>query len=210
MSAIQTGAASCLCSFQRLAKLLRSAESRFRQLIPSKKLRDEDGRFRVWCSNLGALQKGHSSLDWRLRESQLMQSEVKELLKELWIELQECVAVASGVRPPYEESNPFRLNANYTNDDDDDNGEGSGYVSSEEQESDEEEASMPHTELQRRFSSICDIMSNMYKLSIRIRSPGRHERSLRAATYQETDPETNVDLLAQYAIFDRLYTKELF
>lgn len=46
-------------------------------------LQDELGRFRVWCGNIGALQKGHSSLDYRLRDSPLLSSNAIKLLQEL-------------------------------------------------------------------------------------------------------------------------------
>jgi hypothetical protein len=41
------------------------------------------GRFRVWTGNLGALAKGHSALDWRLRDADVMRSTVLSLLVEL-------------------------------------------------------------------------------------------------------------------------------
>ena len=53
-------------------------------------------------------------------------------------------------------------------------------------------------------------MDNLYKISVRIRSPTLHSRSLKAASYRPKDPETGVDLLEQYAAFDLQYTRELF
>ena len=41
------------------------------------------GKFRVWTGNLGALAKGHSALDWRLRDADVMRSTVLALLEEL-------------------------------------------------------------------------------------------------------------------------------
>jgi hypothetical protein len=41
------------------------------------------GRFRVWTRNLGALAKGHSALDWRLRDADVMRSTVLSLLVEI-------------------------------------------------------------------------------------------------------------------------------
>jgi hypothetical protein len=46
-------------------------------------MREEFGRFRVWTGNLGALAKGHSALDWRLRDADVMRSTVLSLLEEL-------------------------------------------------------------------------------------------------------------------------------
>lgn len=44
-------------------------------------VQDEFDRVRVWSANLGALAKGHSSLEWRLREADLMRSTILTLLE---------------------------------------------------------------------------------------------------------------------------------
>jgi hypothetical protein len=46
-------------------------------------INEASGRFRVWIGNLGALAKGHSALDWRLRDANVMRSTVLSLLFEL-------------------------------------------------------------------------------------------------------------------------------
>lgn len=51
-------------------------------------LAEEFGRFRVGTANLGALAKGHSALDWRLRDAEVMRSTVLSLLQELRNELE--------------------------------------------------------------------------------------------------------------------------
>lgn len=83
MSAISTSASACLQSFKSLAIYLQQATTEFQMLIPPLALENEVGRFKVWLGNLGVLQKGHGSLDYRLRESPLMQTNVLKLLKEL-------------------------------------------------------------------------------------------------------------------------------
>lgn len=60
-----------------------------------------------------------------------------------------------------------------------------------------------------RFQEVVDIIDHLYKISVRIRAPTVHTRSLKAASYQPKDPETGVDLLGQYAIFDNIHTQEL-
>jgi hypothetical protein len=60
-----------------------------------------------------------------------------------------------------------------------------------------------------RFAEVRDIVDNLYKLSSRIRLPTIKSRSLKAASYQPKDPDTGVDILAQYAIFDCKHTQEL-
>jgi hypothetical protein len=57
------------------------ADHPFLQQMPFDGLHDQGGRFRVWCGNLGALQKGHGSLDHRLRESRIMQGAVSDMMR---------------------------------------------------------------------------------------------------------------------------------
>jgi hypothetical protein len=79
MAAIRLGTAANVRNFQ----VLLDAPSTTDQALDRESLRDEFGRLRVWSGNLGALQKGHSSLDYRLRDSPLLSSNVLKLLQEL-------------------------------------------------------------------------------------------------------------------------------
>jgi hypothetical protein len=79
MAAIRFGTAANVRKFQ----VLLDAPSPTGQALDRESLRDEFGRLRVWSGNLGALQKGHSSLDYRLRDSPLLSSNVLKLLHEL-------------------------------------------------------------------------------------------------------------------------------
>lgn len=89
MSTIRQGTAECICLFQALSAALLAHDVVFRSMINTEALEDEQGRFRVWSGNLGALQKGHSSLDYRLRDSPLLQTNVLKLLSELGTNLSE-------------------------------------------------------------------------------------------------------------------------
>lgn len=80
MSVIRLGTAANVRDFQSLSNALATRES---QALDHEALQDEFGRFRVWSGNLGALQKGHSSLDYRLRDAPLLLNEVSKLLGEL-------------------------------------------------------------------------------------------------------------------------------
>lgn len=51
---------------------------------------DFQGRFRSWCGFLGALQLGHASLDWRLRDSINMFQSVISHLVGLIDDLEDC------------------------------------------------------------------------------------------------------------------------
>jgi hypothetical protein len=174
MSGIRLATAANVLAFQNLTNALDTSDGKWASLIESEALQDEVGRFRVWSGNLGALQKGHSSLDYRLRDSPLLSTNTLKLLKELEDNINEAFAIASEARLPYE---------------------------------DDEAGS--RSELSMRFSEIVDIIDNLYKLSVRIRTPTIRSRSLKAATYRPKDPETGVDVLSTYAEYDLRHVKEL-
>ncbi|KAK7190075.1 hypothetical protein DPSP01_006371 [Paraphaeosphaeria sporulosa] len=196
MSAIRVGAAINVREFQSLLNSLGALQG---HAIDFEALQDELGRFRVWSGNLGVLQKGHSSLDYRLRDAPLLSNEVLKLLNELEENLHAAHEIVTGVRLPYEQqSRP----AGSEGDDGDD-----PFFS--EDEDDKSDPGAPKTELRMRFQEVVDIIDHLYKISVRIRAPTVHTRSLKAASYQPKDPETGVDILSQYAIFDRFHTQEL-
>lgn len=89
MSAIAQASALCLGSFDQLCSELDNGRPEYGELMPLATIKNEHGRFRVWCGNLGALQIGHSSLDFRLRESVVMQTNVIKLLNQLQSTLSE-------------------------------------------------------------------------------------------------------------------------
>ncbi|KAF2446128.1 hypothetical protein P171DRAFT_430342 [Karstenula rhodostoma CBS 690.94] len=196
MSAIRLGAAVNVREFQ---SLINSLDTHQGHTVDPEALQDEFGRFRVWSGNLGVLQKGHSSLDYRLRDAPLLSNEVSKLLKELEENLRSAYDIVSGARLPYEQqSRPAGS--------EDEDGDDSFFSEDEDEGSDPD---VPKTELSMRFREVVDIIDHLYKISVRIRAPTVHTRSLKATSYQPKDPETGVDLLAQYAIFDNIHTREL-
>lgn len=44
---------------------------------------DELGRFRLWASNIGALNTGRASLDYRVRDAEYLDQNIKSLLQDL-------------------------------------------------------------------------------------------------------------------------------
>ncbi|KAK0702171.1 hypothetical protein B0H67DRAFT_558486 [Lasiosphaeris hirsuta] len=85
----------CAEQFDRmLAEMPRSEGSLDQRLL----LEDAAGRFRIWASNLGALQPSGSpkSLDFRLRESSLMQASVRLGLERLHRCILKAVAIFQG------------------------------------------------------------------------------------------------------------------
>ncbi|KAI4640769.1 hypothetical protein J4E93_008361 [Alternaria ventricosa] len=198
MSTLRLATASNVRAFQILTEALDASNGKWSQWIESETLDDEVGRFRVWAGNLGALQKGHSSLDYRLRGSPVLFSSALRLLNELEQNLNETHAIVSEARLPYEQQTPSE-----GSDDDSDRG------SSNEEEEQDSDSDEPRSELRMRYEEIVDIIDNLYKLSVRIRTPTVRSRSLKASAYTPVDPETGVDILGVYAELDRKHVREL-
>jgi hypothetical protein len=197
MSSLRLATASNVRAFQSLSDTLNTTDRTW--AIDAVALEDECGRFRVWSGNLGALQKGHSSLDYRLRDSPLLSGNTLKLLEELADNINEAYAIVSGARLPYEEQIRSEESGNEEDDD--------GFFSDEDEEDDD--TGEPRSELKMRFEEIVDIIDNLYKLSVRIRTPTIRSRSLKAASYTSKDPETGVDVLSTYAGFDLKHVQEL-
>lgn len=202
MTDIRLATASNVRSFQILANALIKSDGKRSEQIDQEALNDEFGRFRVWSGNLGALQKGHSSLDYRLRDSPLLSGNAIKFLDELNHNLTEATAIISEARLPYEEQqSPWSGDVQDGEDDDDDD----AFFSEE----DEDETGSLKKELTMRYEEIVDIIDNLYKLSVRIRTPAIGSRSLKAASYQPKDPDTGVDILGSYAQYDEQHVREL-
>src|SRR5271170_5823370 len=69
--------------FRLLLRLLSHASEPFIQQLPRRKLILEEQRFRLWATNLGLFQHGHSSLDYRLRDADLVKNFALDVLDEL-------------------------------------------------------------------------------------------------------------------------------
>src|SRR5438034_10330251 len=83
MMSIAIASSTCLQCFTRLIFSLGRCRLEHQESMPLKAVENESGRFKVWAGNLGALQKGRSSLDFRLRESSIMQTTVLKFLDQL-------------------------------------------------------------------------------------------------------------------------------
>lgn len=88
---------SVLRSFQTVVYLLQnipSSESSTAYIpdedhISLQGVQEELGRFKIWAGNIGALQKGPSSLDYRLREASHVQQPIVRFLRDLEFSLKE-------------------------------------------------------------------------------------------------------------------------
>lgn len=90
MSDIKIATSHCLKTFATLSETLSKSKGGFEDDMPLEKIIDEQGRFKVWSGNIGALQGGHSSLDWRLREADAMRLSILRLLEDLHDALGQC------------------------------------------------------------------------------------------------------------------------
>lgn len=94
-TAAHRGTAACIRAFGQIQQDLNASKSDLRAQIPSSALEDEFGRLRIWTANIEALQKGHSSLDYWLREAPLVHENVLKLLEDLYSILTESACNAS-------------------------------------------------------------------------------------------------------------------
>lgn len=69
MATLYAQMGSCLEVSVSLAKQLESEPEEHRNNLFVAQVEDQASRLRVWASNLGALNTGHSALDHRLRDS---------------------------------------------------------------------------------------------------------------------------------------------
>ncbi|RDW59873.1 hypothetical protein BP6252_12960 [Coleophoma cylindrospora] len=195
MAAIAEYTLWCMKGFSRLIATLATGEQEHRESMPPATIKNEYGRLRIWSGNLGALQSGRSSLDFRLRESLVMQSNVTKLLIKLNQILQRSIQVASGARLPLE-----RLpEPDYSSD------------SSSDDESGTEDEDVPKsTELSQHMLTVKDILADLFKLSFVIRNAATRTRSLNPTLYKEIDEETKVDKFAAYSSYDYNHVLESF
>lgn len=81
MESFANATVACLHEFSQLLEGLQNPEHC--RLMPLEKVEAEYDRFKIWSGNLGAMQSGSSSLDYRLRGSTVMRANVFKLLSRL-------------------------------------------------------------------------------------------------------------------------------
>lgn len=74
----------CQQHFETVSHALElSNERKHQDKLSNAIIEDELGRFRIWASNIGALNIGRASLDYRLRDAEYLYQNVKSLLEDL-------------------------------------------------------------------------------------------------------------------------------
>jgi hypothetical protein len=98
-SDIRVQAASCLIFFRKICQRLQSTERLEDEGhclgLPEESFNDAMDRFKIWAGNIGALQSGRASLDYRLGHSDV-RTEVLRLLKQLLGSLTDCESLHPG------------------------------------------------------------------------------------------------------------------
>jgi hypothetical protein len=74
---------SCLESFNALIHSLETHRKGHGEELSLLAVEDQIGRFRLWAGNIGALQEGRGSLDYRLRDAKFVVENVQRLLDSL-------------------------------------------------------------------------------------------------------------------------------
>ncbi|KAH8680424.1 hypothetical protein BGZ61DRAFT_456675 [Ilyonectria robusta] len=193
MGDIFTLSKSCCQDFEDLLENLGQADADHLLQLPPTSIESQFGKFRVWCGNLGALQPGFASLDYRLRESRIMQANVTELLQQLDTSLCESNAVVTGRRLPFEDQSASSDSETCTTD----------------ESENEDDVALPQ-ELVMRLSSIKYVLSDLYRLGHKIRDPKLRPTSNRAVFLKAEDPETGIELFEQFAVLDKMHVEEVF
>ncbi|KAJ0415252.1 hypothetical protein BJY00DRAFT_293763 [Aspergillus carlsbadensis] len=120
----------------------------FETEVSVRKWEDELGRLRVWAANIGAHQSGQSSLDYRLRDASHLKMETTNLLNSLLETLQDLHEAVDAPSDPEDEDEFDEL---YEGD---------------------------MTEVQQIYQAIVDVINYLYRMSMAIRQPARHDQLL--------------------------------
>ncbi|KFY22860.1 hypothetical protein V493_06277 [Pseudogymnoascus sp. VKM F-4281 (FW-2241)] len=206
-SAAHVATSSCLEAFGALQAHRQTAKPDLAAQVPDAEIEDEFGRFRLWAANIGALSRGHGSLDYRLRDAPVVLEGALKLLNELRQELHQMCLVLSGERLPYEAQ--ISSGAGLVHDSDTSSLSSDSESSSNSSSDGDDEKPAP-SELRRRVSALSNINDNLYRLSRSIRAPASHSRSLKALSYKLIDKETGVDVVQQFAPLDLAFTRDVF
>lgn len=90
-STAQVATSSCLEAFGALRAQRQAAKPDLAAQVSDVEIEDEFGRFRLWAANIGAISRGHGSLDYRLRDAPVVLEGVLKLLDELRQELHQSM-----------------------------------------------------------------------------------------------------------------------
>ncbi|KAJ5175164.1 uncharacterized protein N7482_001041 [Penicillium canariense] len=194
MDDIGTLSTSCARCFDTLTRSLRTSSDEFKSQMMPMAIENEYARFMIWAGNLGALQRGRSSLDARLRDSVVLRAAVLKFLGQLQDSLSQSAEITTGLRLPYEQGGDVPHGPDEEIEDNSDRSDSSSDLGT--------------GELAERLDEIKDVMEHLYRLSFKIRNTRYRSLTKKALLMKEENPQTGKDLFSAYAIFDRRHVQE--
>ncbi|CAG7925272.1 unnamed protein product [Penicillium olsonii] len=155
-------------------------------------------RFEVWAINLGLYHRGHSSFDYRCRDSPRIFSYALCLLHDLDRELQQFQSslpqLHEEIDDPEHGTLPDRESPPVSDDSDS-----------------EDFSSYQMESLSEAFLvNIQSTIDRLYNLAFKIRNPAMRIGLSKATTYSEIDPETKMDLIKEFEQRDLRHVEEIF
>ncbi|KAJ5602040.1 hypothetical protein N7510_011574 [Penicillium lagena] len=159
-------------------------------------------RFELWATNLGLHHSGQSSLDYRLRDSDLVFNYALDLLYDL----------ERALRQLKDSLTDYHGDIEISKDDTHPHINSDGRVLFSKEDSDEEDLSSYQKEAPTEavFHNIVSTVDKLYRLAFKIRNPAMRFGLSKAASYSETDLETGRDLIKEFAILDIRHVQEIF
>ncbi|KAK1715756.1 hypothetical protein BDP67DRAFT_286316 [Colletotrichum lupini] len=198
---------ACMQSFRCLIAVLDQPNQQLDGKLDVSTVEAQRDRFKIWAANLGGLQYGRASLDFRLMDAPLLQNVVLKFLNELKRVVSESTEVIEGKRQPKE--NILNVTPNHPEIHEDDSSDSSSF--SEGLETTAEDVSQ--TELGQNSDEIDDIISSLVKISFRIRgissrdSQAAHKATMHKEFIQDEELNT-VDVFSVYSVFDWRHVEE--
>ncbi|KAL0942563.1 ankyrin repeat protein [Colletotrichum truncatum] len=206
-SAFPLAAASqaCMEAFHHLLTSLSAPNESSKGNLQLHVVNNQRARFKIWATNLGALQSGRASLDFRLMETSLTQATILKFLNGLKVTLSKSTEIVRGLRAPIEQIIPDNSDQGFNC-----SGDSSG---SENDSSDDENNTK--TELGHNTAEIDHVISSLMRVSFRIKGPGSRTTQLnqKAMAHEElinVDGPAAEDIFLIYSDYDRQYVEEFF
>ncbi|MCJ1392199.1 hypothetical protein MMC18_005066 [Xylographa bjoerkii] len=97
---IASAVAACMQLFRDVCNALEQPQDDAQAAAIKPLVMDGNGRFRIWCGNIGAHKSNRGSLDYRLREAARTKAKVVKFLRDLCDLLAHAFAIISGTREP--------------------------------------------------------------------------------------------------------------
>ncbi|KAK8077004.1 hypothetical protein PG996_003174 [Apiospora saccharicola] len=142
----------------------------------------EAQRFQVWAHHLGLYQHGHASLDYRVRDSDIVKNRIRELLLGLQDHLENLLAIANGIRIPGEQAHDS-FNLVSSSESSSSSSSVSSYVETEPSNGDE-----TFDEVAFRLGSLAEHLDTLYSIATRIRNPQNRPRKGLDELYRAISP----------------------